>query len=158
MLRPSGTAGRFFEVYARTDEATIRRARGLAAMQSLFLMLMGQNRDRGPPVGKPHWRSAGRAALERVLQGVLDLGPAARVWGLVPPTAAPPSAPGAAAHRCAGAFRGPEDRNSAISESCTAAAACSSLFRAATPAALIMSEYSEAGKRHFEVRGQLSAP
>jgi len=36
------------------DEATIRRARGLAAMKSLFLMLMGQNGDRGPG-GKPNW-------------------------------------------------------------------------------------------------------
>jgi aminoglycoside phosphotransferase (APT) family kinase protein len=42
----------------------------LAAMRSLFLMLMGQNGDRGLPGGKPHWGPAGRAALDRVLKGV----------------------------------------------------------------------------------------
>ena len=38
--------------------------------KSLFLMLMGQNGDRGLPGGKPHWGPAGRAALDRVLKGV----------------------------------------------------------------------------------------
>jgi len=70
VLLPAGTAARFFEMYARADEAAIRRARGLAALKSLFLMLMGQNGDRGLPGGKPHWGPAGRAALDRVLQGV----------------------------------------------------------------------------------------
>ncbi|MGY5046990.1 aminoglycoside phosphotransferase family protein [Streptomyces sp. 900105755] len=70
VLLPAGTAARFFDTYARADEAAIRRARGLAAMKSLFLMLMGQNGDRGLPGGKPHWGPVGRAALDRVLQGV----------------------------------------------------------------------------------------
>ncbi|MEU5312571.1 aminoglycoside phosphotransferase family protein [Streptomyces sp. NPDC021562] len=70
VLLPAGTAARFFARYARADEAAIRRARGLAAMKSLFLMLMGQAGDRGLPGGKPHWGPAGRAALDRVLQGV----------------------------------------------------------------------------------------
>lgn len=70
VLLPAGTASRFFDVYARADEAAIRRARGLAAMKSLFLMLMGQHGDRGLPGGKPHWGPAGRAALDRVLKGV----------------------------------------------------------------------------------------
>ncbi|EDY54672.1 MULTISPECIES: phosphotransferase [Streptomyces] len=70
MLLPAGTASRFFDMYARADEAAIRRARGLAAMKSLFLMLMGQNGDRGLPGGKPHWGPVGRAALDRVLKGV----------------------------------------------------------------------------------------
>jgi aminoglycoside phosphotransferase (APT) family kinase protein len=70
VLLPAGTASRFFDVYARADEAAIRRARGLAAVKSLFLMLMGQNGDRGLPGGKPHWGPAGRAALDRVLEGV----------------------------------------------------------------------------------------
>lgn len=39
----------------------------LAALKSLFLMLMGQNGDRGLPGGKPGWGPAGRAALDRVL-------------------------------------------------------------------------------------------
>ncbi|MFI1465071.1 aminoglycoside phosphotransferase family protein [Nocardia carnea] len=55
VLLPAGADARFFDVYAHADEAAIRRARGLAAMKSLFLMLMGQNGDRGLPGGKPHW-------------------------------------------------------------------------------------------------------
>ncbi|ONK12144.1 aminoglycoside phosphotransferase family protein [Streptomyces sp. MP131-18] len=70
VLLPAGTASRFFDMYARADEAAIRRARGLAAMKSLFLMLMGQNGDRGLPGGKPTWGPAGRAALDRVLKRV----------------------------------------------------------------------------------------
>ncbi|HEX8511308.1 MAG TPA: phosphotransferase [Propionibacteriaceae bacterium] len=67
VLLPAGMAPRFFAAYAEADEATVRRARGLAALKSLFLMLMGQNGDRGLPGGKPAWRPAGRAALDRVL-------------------------------------------------------------------------------------------
>jgi aminoglycoside phosphotransferase (APT) family kinase protein len=70
VLLPAGTAARFFDMYAHADEAAIRRARGLAAVKSLFLMRMGQNGDRGLPGGKPHWGPAGRAALDRVLKGV----------------------------------------------------------------------------------------
>lgn len=70
VLLPADTAARFFDSYALADEAAIRRARGLAAMKSLFLMLMGQNGDRGLPGGKPHWGPVGRAALERVLKSV----------------------------------------------------------------------------------------
>jgi aminoglycoside phosphotransferase (APT) family kinase protein len=70
VLLPAGTAARFFDTYAQADEAAIRRARGLAAMKSLFLMLMGQNGDQGLPGGKPHWGPAGRAALDRVLKGL----------------------------------------------------------------------------------------
>ncbi|AFU00502.1 phosphotransferase [Nocardia brasiliensis] len=68
VLLPEGTATRFFDTYAYADESALRRARGLAAMKSLFLILMGQNGDRGLPGGKPHWGPAGRAALERVLK------------------------------------------------------------------------------------------
>ena len=70
VLLPAGTAARFFEAYERADEAAVRRARGLAAMKSLFLMLMGRNGDRGLPGGKPHWGPRGREALERVLTGL----------------------------------------------------------------------------------------
>ncbi|MEU4929599.1 aminoglycoside phosphotransferase family protein [Streptomyces yokosukanensis] len=69
VVLPAGAASRFFDVYARADEATVRRARGLAALKSLFLMLMGQNGARGLPGGKPAWGPAGRAALDRVLRG-----------------------------------------------------------------------------------------
>ncbi|MFD9793486.1 phosphotransferase [Streptomyces sp. NPDC059070] len=67
VLLPAGAAARFFDVYARADEATIRRARGLAALKCLFLTVMGRNGDRGLPDGKPTWGPAGRAALERVV-------------------------------------------------------------------------------------------
>jgi aminoglycoside phosphotransferase (APT) family kinase protein len=69
VLLPAGMASRFFAAYARADEESIRRARGLAALKSLFLILMGQNGIRGLPGGKPHWGPLGRAALDRVLQG-----------------------------------------------------------------------------------------
>ncbi|XKK39260.1 aminoglycoside phosphotransferase family protein [Nocardiopsis sp. ARC36] len=69
VLLPAGAAARFFDAYAQADEAAVRRARGLAALKSLFLMLMGQNGDRGLPGGKPAWGPAGRAALGRVLRG-----------------------------------------------------------------------------------------
>nr|AKC92629.1 capuramycin 3''-phosphotransferase [Amycolatopsis sp. SANK 60206] len=67
VLLPAGAAARFFAAYADADEATVRRARGLAALKSLFLMLMGQNGDRGLPGGKPAWGPAGRSALDRVM-------------------------------------------------------------------------------------------
>jgi aminoglycoside phosphotransferase (APT) family kinase protein len=70
VLLPAGAAAGFLDAYAEADEAAVRRARGLAAMKSLFLMLMGQNGDRGLPGGKPHWGPVGRAALDRVLKGV----------------------------------------------------------------------------------------
>ncbi|MFB7887791.1 phosphotransferase [Cellulosimicrobium cellulans] len=69
VLLPAGTAARFFDAYARADDATVRRARGLAALKALFLLLMGQNGDRGLPGGKARWGPAGRAALDRVLAG-----------------------------------------------------------------------------------------
>ena len=43
MLLPAGAAARFFAAYGEADEATVRRARGLAVVKGLFLMLMGQN-------------------------------------------------------------------------------------------------------------------
>ena len=67
LLLPAGAAARFFAAYAPVDEPTVRRARGFAALKSLFLMLMGQNGDRGLPGGKPAWGPVGRAALDRVL-------------------------------------------------------------------------------------------
>lgn len=71
VLLPAGAAAPFFAAYGRADPGTIRRARGLAALKSLFLMLMGRNGDQGLPGGKPTWGPAGRAALARVLRGGL---------------------------------------------------------------------------------------
>ncbi|MFC1430281.1 aminoglycoside phosphotransferase family protein [Streptacidiphilus sp. N1-3] len=70
LLLPAGAAARFFDGYAQADEAAVRRARGLAAMKCLFLMLMGQSGDRGLPGGKSNWGPAGRSALDRVLKGL----------------------------------------------------------------------------------------
>ena len=70
LLLPEGCASRFFDSYTQVDEATVRRARGLAVMKCLFLLLMGQNGDRGLPGGKPNWGPAGQAALGRVLNGL----------------------------------------------------------------------------------------
>ncbi|MFE1288763.1 aminoglycoside phosphotransferase family protein [Streptomyces sp. NPDC058751] len=70
LLLPAGGASRFFDSYARADEAAVRRARGLAAMKGLFLMSMGRNGDLGLPGGKPNWGPAGRSALDRVLKGL----------------------------------------------------------------------------------------
>lgn len=67
LLLPAGRSSRFFEGYAQVDDATIRRARGLAALKSLFLILMGQNGEQGLPGGKPTWGPLGRATLDRVL-------------------------------------------------------------------------------------------
>jgi aminoglycoside phosphotransferase (APT) family kinase protein len=69
VLLPAGTAARFFDAYAHADDATVRRARGLAALKALFLLLMGKNGDEGRPGGKPRWGPAGRAALDRALAG-----------------------------------------------------------------------------------------
>ncbi len=67
VLLPAGAAVRFFDAYAHADEAMIRRARGLALLKIVFLLLMGRAGDRGLPGGKPAWGPAGRAALDRVL-------------------------------------------------------------------------------------------
>lgn len=71
VLLPAATA-RFFAAYGAADAATIRRARGLAVLKSLFLILMGRNGERGLPGGKPGWGPAGRAALNRALSERLD--------------------------------------------------------------------------------------
>jgi aminoglycoside phosphotransferase (APT) family kinase protein len=67
VLLPAGAATRFFDAYAHADEAMIRRARGLAALKSLALILIGRAGERGLPGGKPTWGPAGQAALDRVL-------------------------------------------------------------------------------------------
>ncbi|WP_329375818.1 aminoglycoside phosphotransferase family protein [Streptomyces sp. NBC_01351] len=70
VLLPTGASARFFDAYAHADEAMIRRARGLAAAKSLFLILMGRAGERGLPGGKPTWGPAGRASLDRVLEAI----------------------------------------------------------------------------------------
>jgi aminoglycoside phosphotransferase (APT) family kinase protein len=67
VLLPAGGAAQFFEAYATADDATIRRARGLAAVKSLFLIAMGRAWEKGHPGGKQTWGPAGHEALTRVL-------------------------------------------------------------------------------------------
>jgi len=67
LLLPAGAAGRFFDVYARADEATIARARGWAVLRALTLIFVGRNGRLGRPGGKPTWEPAGYATLERAL-------------------------------------------------------------------------------------------
>ena len=67
LLLPAGAAGRFFDVYARADEATIARARGWAVLRALNLIAIGRNGRLGRPGGKPTWEPAGYATLERAL-------------------------------------------------------------------------------------------
>ncbi len=69
ILLPAGTASRFFEHVRACRRGGDPRARGLAAMKSLFLMLMGQNGDRVFR-GKPNWGPLGRTAPDRVLKGL----------------------------------------------------------------------------------------
>jgi aminoglycoside phosphotransferase (APT) family kinase protein len=67
ILLPDGTADRFFDAYGVADDATITRARGLAALKALVLIAIGEAGERGLPGGKPTWLPAGRRTLERLL-------------------------------------------------------------------------------------------
>lgn len=66
VLLPEGAAARCFEVYG-ADKDTIRRARGRALVKSLVLIEIGHAGEMGWTGGKPTWKPAGEAALERVL-------------------------------------------------------------------------------------------
>jgi aminoglycoside phosphotransferase (APT) family kinase protein len=67
LVLPEGSTSRFFDAYGDADDATIRRARGWAALRALVLIGIGQAGERGRPGGKPTWKPAGWAALNRVL-------------------------------------------------------------------------------------------
>ncbi|MFE4329886.1 aminoglycoside phosphotransferase family protein [Streptomyces sp. NPDC056831] len=67
VLLPSGADTRFFDAYANTDEAMIRRARGWAVLRSMLLIGIGRAGDLGLPGGKATWGPAGRSTLDRVL-------------------------------------------------------------------------------------------
>ncbi len=67
LLLPAGAASRFFDAYARADDATITRARGWAVLRALNLISIGRNGRLGLPGGKPSWEPAGYAALDRVV-------------------------------------------------------------------------------------------
>ena len=67
LVLPAGSASRFFDAYADADDGAFQRARGWAALRALTLIAIGRAGDRGRPGGKPTWKPAGWAALNRVL-------------------------------------------------------------------------------------------
>ncbi|MCC3764085.1 aminoglycoside phosphotransferase family protein [Glycomyces sp. TRM65418] len=67
LLLPEGADAPFFKAYNEADEATVRRARGWALRRSLHLIAIGHAGELGRPGGKPTWKPAGEAALNRVL-------------------------------------------------------------------------------------------
>jgi len=67
VLLPAGAAPRFFDAYAGADDATVRRARGWAALRALALIRVGRRWEQGLPGGKQTWGPAGWAAIERIL-------------------------------------------------------------------------------------------
>ena len=67
VLLPAGAAPRFFDDYAGADDATVRRARGWAALRALALISVGRRWEQGLPGGKQTWGPAGWAAIERIL-------------------------------------------------------------------------------------------
>jgi aminoglycoside phosphotransferase (APT) family kinase protein len=67
LLLPEGGAERCFAAYALADPGTVRRSRGWALLKSLALLEIGRAGERGRPGGKPTWKPAGRAALDRLI-------------------------------------------------------------------------------------------
>lgn len=67
LILPAGSAPRFFTAYGRADDPMIRRAKGWAALQSLSLIDIGRNGERGLPGGKVTWGHAWRATLQRLI-------------------------------------------------------------------------------------------
>ncbi|WP_369432086.1 aminoglycoside phosphotransferase family protein [Glycomyces amatae] len=69
-LLPQGAAERCLEEYALADPATVRRSRGRALLKGLVLLEIGEAGEKGRAGGKPTWKPAGRAALDRLLASV----------------------------------------------------------------------------------------
>ncbi len=66
LLLPDGAAERCFAAYAGADEHTVRRSRGWALIGCLLLLEVGHAGEMGWDGGKPTWKPAGEAALERL--------------------------------------------------------------------------------------------
>jgi aminoglycoside phosphotransferase (APT) family kinase protein len=72
ILLPYGFADRFHEAYQPVpDAATLRRARGWAALRALGGILIGDAGVHGRPGGKPTWGPPAHAALRRLTATVL---------------------------------------------------------------------------------------
>ncbi|MEY9946644.1 aminoglycoside phosphotransferase family protein [Kitasatospora sp. GAS1066B] len=68
ILLPDGAATRFHEAYQPTaDTATLRRARGWAALRALGGILIGDAGVHGRPGGKPTWGPPAHATLRRLI-------------------------------------------------------------------------------------------
>jgi aminoglycoside phosphotransferase (APT) family kinase protein len=67
ILLPDGAAETFFNAYKAADEPTTLRARGRALIKALILRDIGIAGERGWAGGKPTWKLAADAALERLL-------------------------------------------------------------------------------------------
>ncbi|MGA5170729.1 MULTISPECIES: hypothetical protein [Streptomyces] len=68
ILLPDGAAERCHSAYRPApDAATLRRARGWAALRGLNGILIGAAGDRGRPGGRPTWGAPARAALRRLI-------------------------------------------------------------------------------------------
>lgn len=67
LLLPAGADRSCFEAYGGADAATVRRSRGWALLSCLTLIEIGHAGEMGWTGGKPTWKPAGEAALERLL-------------------------------------------------------------------------------------------
>ncbi|HEX2145902.1 MAG TPA: aminoglycoside phosphotransferase family protein [Glycomyces sp.] len=67
LLLPAGADRPFFDAYVEADAATVRRARGWALWKSLGLIDIGHAGDMGWDGGKPTWKPAGEATIERLI-------------------------------------------------------------------------------------------
>jgi aminoglycoside phosphotransferase (APT) family kinase protein len=67
MLLPLGEAEPCLAAYGPIDDPLIRRARGWALLRGLGLIEAGIAGEQGKPWGKPTWKRAGEAALDRLL-------------------------------------------------------------------------------------------
>ncbi|MEE1767228.1 aminoglycoside phosphotransferase family protein [Streptomyces sp. JV185] len=68
VLLPDGAVDRFYGAYRPApDDATLRRARGWAALRALACILIGDAGVHGRPGGKPAWGPPAHAALRRLI-------------------------------------------------------------------------------------------
>jgi aminoglycoside phosphotransferase (APT) family kinase protein len=67
VLLPEGAARQCIEAYPLSDAATVRRARGWALLRGIHLLAIGHAGEMGRAGGKPTWKPAGQAALDRLI-------------------------------------------------------------------------------------------
>ena len=67
MLLPEDAVAQCLRTYPWADKETVRRARGWALLRALELITIGRAGELGLPGGKPTWKPAGEATIERLL-------------------------------------------------------------------------------------------